>query len=217
MPSLRHLRFQLVAVALAVIGAAALGGGCASNAGLVNMWRDPAYQEPPMHSVLVVAMRRTPVYRRTLEDGFVRELGKRGVEATPSYRLFPNAPPDTSDVEGAVSSHGYDGVLMITKLRTETSDRYVPGYVTTQPVTRVSPWTGRYRTRWVDVTHPGYVEKDVTVRHNIELWDMRREGAMVWTADGEVVNPSSPGEVNHDIAHNVVPELERQGFIPKKR
>jgi hypothetical protein len=216
MSFLRQFRSSFLAVALAAMGAAALGG-CASNAGLVNMWRDPSYNDPPMRTMLVVALRRTSSFRRTLEDGFVRELAKRGVEATPSYQPFPNAPPDTSDIEQAVARHGYDGVIMVTRLRTQTSERYVPGYVTTEPVTRVSPWTGRYRTSWVDVMHPGYVEQDVTVRHEIELWDMRHDGRMVWTAVGEVVNPGSPSDVNHDIATNVVPELEKQGFIPKKR
>jgi hypothetical protein len=216
MSFLRRLRSSFFAVALAAMGAAALAG-CASNAGLVNMWRDPSYSDPPMRTMLVVALRRTAAFRRTLEDGFVHELAKRGVEATPSYRLFPNAPPDTSEIGQAVERYGHDGVIMVTRLRTERADRYVPGYVTTEPVTRVSPWTGRYRTHWVDVTHPGYVEQDVTVRHEIELWDMRHDGRMVWTAVGEVVNPGSPSEVNHDIATNVVPELEKQGFIPKKR
>jgi hypothetical protein len=216
MSFLRQLRSSFFAIAIAAMGAAALGG-CASNAGLVNMWRDPTYSDPPMRSMLVVALRRTASFRRTLEDGFVRELAKRGVDAAPSYQLFPNSPPDTSEIEQAVARRGYDGVLMITRLGAQTSERYVPGYVTTEPVTRVSPWTGRYRTYWVDVMHPGYVEQDVTVRHEIELWDMRHDGRMVWTAVGEVVNPSSPSEVNHDIATNVVPELEKQGFIPKKR
>jgi hypothetical protein len=216
MPFLRQLRSSFFAVALAAMGASALGG-CASNTTLVNMWKDPSYNDPPMRSTLVVAIRRTPALRRTLEDGFVQELAKRGVDATPSYQLFPNAPPDTSEIERAVSTHSYDGVLMVTRLRSQTSERYVPGYVTAEPVTRVSPWTGRYRTRWVDVMHPGYVEQDVTVRHEVELWDMRHDGRMVWTAVGEVVNPDSPSEVNHDIATNVVPELERQGFIPRKQ
>jgi hypothetical protein len=213
----RSIRFVLLRVALATLGAVALAGGCASNSGLVNMWRDPSYQQPPMRSMLIVAMRRNTALRRTLEDGFVHELAKRGVDATPSYEHFPNQPPDTSQIGDAVASRNYDGVMIVTRLRSETSTSYVPGYVTTQPVSRVSPWSGRYRTYWVDVMHPGYTETDITTRHEIELWDMREGGSLVWTAVGEVVNPSSPSEVNHDITHNVVPELERQGFIPKKR
>jgi hypothetical protein len=213
----RSLRILLLRTVLAALGAVTLGNGCASNAGLVNMWRDPSYSEAPMRTVLAVGVRRNLAFRRTLEDGFVHEMEKRGVEATPSYEIFPNEPPDTSQISDAVSSRGYDGVLLVTRLRTQTSTNYVPGYVTTEPISRVSPWSGRYRTYWVDVMHPGYTETDVTVRHEIELWDMRGGGRLVWTAVGEVVNPSSPSEVNHDITHNVVPELERQGFIPKKR
>jgi hypothetical protein len=214
---LRDLRFALFVAATAALASGALGGGCASNSSLVNMWRDPTFDEAPMRSMLVVGLRRNQSDRRLLEDAFGRELEKRGVDATPSYEHFPNAPPDTSQIADVMNQHGYDGALIVYRLRSQTSESYVPGYATTEPVWRVSPWTGRYRTYWVDVMHPGYVETDVTVRHEIELWDMRQGGRLVWTAVGEVVNPSSASEVNHDISHNVVPELERQGFIPKKR
>lgn len=212
----RFVRAALLAVALAATGAAALGG-CAANSGLVNMWRDPAYNGPPMRHIMVVAVVRNSARRRILEDAFVKQLAKRGVDAIPSYEHFPNAPPDTMQVGDAVSQGGYDGVLMATRLQTERSTSYVPGYVTTQPTYAVSPWSGRYRTYWVDVMHPGYVEEDVTIRHEVELWNVRDGGRLVWTAIGESVNPGSPAEVNHDITHNVVPELEKHGFIPPKR
>lgn len=212
----RLLRATLLAAALAATGAV-IWGGCASNSGLVNMWRDPSYNEAPMRHILVVAMTQNAARRRLLEDAFGRELDKRGVDAVPSYEPFPNAPPDTMQIGDAVSRGGYDGVLLTSRLRTERTSSYVPGYVTTQPVTRVSPWTGRYRTYWVDVMQPGYVEEEVTVRHEVELWSMREGGRLVWTAIGESVNPGSATEVNHDITHNVVPELEKQGFIPPKR
>jgi len=111
----------------------------------------------------------------------------------------------------------YDGVLIASRLRPEVSSTYVPGYVTTRPVSTISPWSGRYRTYWVDVMQPGYVEENIAVRHEVELWAMREGGRLVWTAVGETVNPSSATEVNRDIAKNVVPELERQGYIPRKR
>jgi len=215
MNHLRSFRSLLLTAMLFLVVAA--GGGCAASSGLVNMWRDPAYTEPPMRSILVVAVRRDPARRRILEDGFVHELGKRSVDAVPSYSHFPDAPPDTLQIADAVSQNHYEGVLVVTRLRSETSTSYVPGYVSTEPVSRISPWSGRYRTYWVDVMHPGYVDTDVTVRHEVELWSMRDGGRLVWTAIGESVNPSSATEVNHDITHNVVPELEKQGLIPRKR
>jgi hypothetical protein len=213
----RRLLSILTLSAAPILGAIALGGGCASNAALVNMWRDPTYDEPAMHSLLVVSLRRNQTNRRLLEDAFGQELAKRGVDATPSYEHFPNAPPDTSQIADVVNQHGYDGALIVYRLRTETSENFVPGYATSEPVWRVSPWTGRYRTYWVEVMHPGYTETDVTVRHEVELWDMREGGRLIWTGVGEVVNPASSSDVTHDVAHNVVPELEKQGFIPKKR
>ena len=210
----RILCASLLAAALAVLVAVVLGG-CASTSGLTNMWRDPEYSGPPLRHILVVGMIRNPANRRILEDAFVHQLSKNGVDAVPSYQHFPNDPPDTDQVYDAVDKGGYDGVLLTRRLPSQTSTSYVPGYLTTQPVTRLG-WRGYYRTTWVDVMHPGYVEQDVTARREVELWTVGDGGRMIWTGIGETVNPSSSTEVTHDVTHNVVPELARQGFIPRR-
>jgi hypothetical protein len=210
----RILRASIVPAALAALAASMLAG-CASTSGLTNMWRDPQYQGPPLQHILVVGMIQSPANRRILEDAFVHELGKHGVEAVPSYQPFPNAPPDTDQVYDAVDRGGYDGVLLTRRLPPEHSTSYVPGYVTTQPVSRLG-WRGYYRTYWVDVMHPGYVEQDVTARREVELWAVRDGGRLIWTGIGETVNPGSATAVTHDVTHNVVPELARQGFIQRR-
>lgn len=207
----RILHAGLLPAALAGLIAAGLGG-CAASSGLTNMWKDPQYDGPPLRHLLVVGVIHNQANRRILEDAFVHELSRRGVDAVPSYRHFPNDPPDTNQVYDAVDQGGYDGVLLTRRLPPERSTSYVPGYLTTQPVTRLG-WRGYYRTYWVDVMHPGYVEQDVTARREVELWATRDGGRMIWTGIGETVNPSSAADVTRDVAKNVVPELARQGFI----
>lgn len=210
----RILRASLLPAALAALIAVILGG-CAASSGLTNMWKDPEYNGPPLQHILVVGVIHSQANRRILEDAFVHELGKHGVDAVPSYQHFPNAPPDTDQVYDAVDQGGYDGVLLTRRLPPERTTSYVPGYVTTQPVSRLG-WRGYYRTYWVDVMHPGYVEQDITARREVELWAVHDGGRLIWTGIGETVNPGSPTEVTHDVAHNVVPELARQGFIQRR-
>ena len=50
---------------------------------------------------MVVAMRRNETMRRTWEDEFVGQLQQRGIRAVPSYRLYPDRAPDTSEVADA--------------------------------------------------------------------------------------------------------------------
>jgi F0F1-type ATP synthase membrane subunit c/vacuolar-type H+-ATPase subunit K len=77
----RLLRAGLL-VALTASGAALLGG-CAASSGLVNMWRDPGYNDGPMRHVLVVAVVRNSARRRILEDAFVEELRRGGRHRAP--------------------------------------------------------------------------------------------------------------------------------------
>ena len=72
--------------------------GCASNSEIVNVWHDTTLPSGSIHNVLVVGIRKDPVRRRAWEDAFVTGLASRGVTATSSYRLYPEAPPDTQQV-----------------------------------------------------------------------------------------------------------------------
>jgi len=201
---------------IAGLAALALLGGCAASTELSDMWRDPDFQGPPLRNVVVIAMRRNSVQRRLWEDGFASEFDRYGVRATPSYKLFPEQLPDTSEMMGAIADRGFDGVLITRRAGTGTERHYVPGYVTARPVTYRSPWTGWYHTAWADVYQPGYVETDRLVYNDVELWDLRDEGGMVWAGTTHTVNPSSGQEVNHEISKVILPELDKQGFIQRR-
>jgi hypothetical protein len=188
--------------------------GCGAGTQLTDMWRDPAYDAPPMQDVLVLSMRRNPAMRRAWEDGFVAELGDHRIKATPSYRLFPDQLPDTAQVMASVRDQGFDGVLINYPAGRDVERRYVPGYMTTQPVTYRSPWSGYYSTRWRSVYEPGYVTDDQLVYNEVQLWDLRSDDDnLVWAGTTETVNPTSSRDVNHEIGEVIVPELVKQGIL----
>lgn len=190
--------------------------GCASS-GLVNMWRDPSFQAPPMGNMLVIAVKKNPVQRRMWEDGFTVELEKCGVVATPSYRLFPDALPDTQTVVTVVQDSGYDGVLVTTKLPTERNVLYVPGYSTVEPVLRPRGWRGAYYTYYRRVYYPGYTETETVVRYQTDVWTTQEDGHLIWSGTSESLNPTSGRAVNREITKLIVPELQKQGIVPAKK
>ena len=192
--------------------------GCAASASLTNLWVDPNEDRAPLRSAYVLAMEHDPGQRRIMEDAFVAALAKRGMQAEPSYRRFPNNVPNTDVIEDAIQQAGYDGVLVISRLDSRTESTYIPGYVSTEARTHYNPWTGRYRTFWVDIPHPGYVETERVARRRVDVWrptSARGEADLVWTAVGEVVAPGSADEVSHDLVDRVVPELAKKGIVPK--
>ena len=194
------------------LGLASSSLGCAS-AKLVNLWKDPEYPKAPLQNLLVVAVRKEPAKRRLYEDALVAGFRDKGIAATPSYRQFREVLPDTNMMREAVRARGYDGVVVTTKLPTETNTRFVPGYVTTVPVTRHDPWTGYYHTHWARVQHPGYVERERVVRYQVDVWSTEQGGSMVWTGTTESFDPSSTAEVTRHVGSLVVPELVKQGIV----
>src|SRR5262245_19108203 len=101
MPSFVDIRALRRSGALFLLASAVAGvlGDCAPGTQLVDMWRDPTALSQPIRKMLVVTFRRDPASRRIWEDGFVTQLEKRGVTATPSYDLFQQGVPDTVDIE----------------------------------------------------------------------------------------------------------------------
>ena len=207
---------QFLILSLFVCMAATSLSGCAPGT-LSNMWRDPSFQSGPLKKMFIVAIRKDPVRRRTWEDGFVAELSKHGVVATPSYRLFPDAVPDSAQCDAAVDANGFDGILVTRRLRPDTLTTYVPGYTRRDVVTRYNPWKKAYVTYYQEVQVPGYSEADVAARHDVNVWTTAEGGGLVWGGTGEVVESGAGSSVNDEIAGLIVPELERQGIIPKER
>jgi hypothetical protein len=205
-----------VTVLISIAVLACIDLGCTSSSRLTNMWKDPSFENTPMTNVLIIAAKRDPVKRRMWEDGFVAELSAHSVAATPSYRLFANAVPDTEQVAAAVREKKFDGMIFVRNLPTVTSTRYVPGYVQSELVTHYSGWTQKYHSVYRDVVHPGYTDSDRVVRQEINVWTTKEAGYLVWAATGETLDPSSGEAVRDEITGLIVPELEHQGIIPAK-
>ena len=72
-------------------------GGCV-NTSLIDRWRDPSYNGPPLHKVLVVGVQRDDGRRRMWEDGMVAALSRQGLQATASYAVFPNKAPSADEL-----------------------------------------------------------------------------------------------------------------------
>jgi hypothetical protein len=221
-PSLSRLPalglFSVLLAAVTTVLMAALLTGCSGNrSGLVDEWKDTEYPSRPMTKVLVVAVKKDATMRRVWEDGFVRELERHGVEAIPSYRLYPDRAPDEQQVLESIRSHGCDGMLVAHRLPTQTQERYVPGYLNERPVRLYNPWTGFYRTYWAQVYEPGYLETERLVRYQVEVWSVEDRGQLAWSGTTETIDPASSREVNREISDLIVPELARVGVIAEAR
>lgn len=190
--------------------------GCAVQSELTDVWKDPSFTSGPMHNVLVVALRKDPVRRRMWEDEFTRELGARGLTATASYQLFPGAPPDTQDVVEAVRKNGYDAVISSIRLPDETQSTYVPGTTRREAVTS-RDFYGSFHTYWRYVQEPGYTETDEIRTFQTDLWATGSGGSLISSGKLRTLESLTGRTIGLAVSKYIVPELEGQGLVPKKK
>jgi hypothetical protein len=190
--------------------------GCASSS-LVDKWHDPSFQAPPLAKVLVIAVRKEPTKRRIWEDAFTNELTKRGVAAISSYSLFPDAPPDTVQIAESVHANGFDGVLAIIRLPTQTDRHYVQGYTTVDQNVDYATYWQRYGTYYHEIDHPGYVDSQSVALRTIDISTTGNGGKMIWSATSRTPDPASVSDLQQGIAGLVITELDRLNIIKSKR
>jgi hypothetical protein len=190
--------------------------GCASQFEMTEVWRDPSFNSGPVRNLLVVGVRKDPVRRRLWEDAFTQECNDRGVTATPSYQLFPDAPPDTQDVIEAVRKSGYDAVLSSVRLPNETHSTYFPGNFRRQPVT-VEDYFGRFHTYLQDVQDPGHTETDEVRLIETDIWTTSNGGHLIWSGTLRTLESVNSNSVDAAVSKDIMPELEKQGLVPGKK
>ena len=208
--------YQYICIAVLLGCAITFMPGCTTSV-LVNQWNDPSFHGPALNRILIIAVRKDPARRRVWEDAFIRELAMHGVDATQSYRLFPDGLPDSTQIAGAVVSNGFDGVIITRRLPKAVSTQYVEGYVTKVPETRYSQRKGEFYTYYHDVEHPGYVDTQKIANRSIDVWTAGKESWMVWSAVSQTPEPADAEAVHRDVVNLVTADLARKGIIRKAR
>ena len=193
-----------------------LMAGCASSE-LVDIWSDSSFQPPSLNKMLVISVIKNSVQRRMWEDAFSAELAKHSVAVTPSYRLFPDAVPDTNQIIQIVGSNSFDGVLVTRRLPPEVNAQYTQGYVTTEQGMRYDHRRERFVTYYQDIDHAAYIDSQKIDIRTIDVWATRNEGQMIWSATSKTPEPNTVQEVRPEIVKLVMSELTKQRIIASER
>jgi hypothetical protein len=203
-------RFSMLWGAVALLALS----GCISTA-LVEHWRDASFAGPPLHKVLVVGVQKDGGRRRIWEDGMVGALAHEGVQATPSYRVFPDQAPSADELAATASREGFDGVLATHFV--EASKRvYGGGYGPYYPGPYVGfgwrrPYWGGY---WGCCYGPGYVDVERRADYQTDVFAVDGAGGrIIWSGITRSVDLSSAAAVTDQISRVLVPQLGREGIL----
>jgi hypothetical protein len=194
----------------------ALMAGCASSE-LTDIWSDSSFQSHPLNKLLVISVSKNAMHRRIWEDAFSAELINHGVTPTSSYRLFPDAVPDTNQVVQIVQKNDFDGVLVTHRLPPEANPQYVRGYMGQEQYTRYAGRLNGFVPYYRNIWHAGYVDSQKIDIRAIDVWATKNDGQIIWSATSKTPEPSSVQEVRPEIVKLVMSELTKQRIIASER
>ena len=191
--------------------------GCSSTT-LVNIWSDPSFQPPPLKKMIVISVSKDSVYRHIWEEAFSDELTKHDVAATPSYRLFPNAVPDTNQVMQIIQSNGFDGILVYRRLLPETKTKYKQGFEMSENNIVYDRLHKKFvASYFTDEDYAEHVDSQKVDIRTIDIWTTRNDGQLIWRAMSRTPEPNEVQEVRPKIVKLVMSELTRHGIIASER
>jgi hypothetical protein len=120
------MRLSLYVKIFLLAGAAAIFSGCSTTT-LLTSWSDSKAQSYTLKKPLVVAIVKTPLIRKKLEDEFVMSFQKIGINAVSSYTAFPEMSDLAPDaVKGKLPYLGRDSILVIRLIDVKQETVHVP-------------------------------------------------------------------------------------------
>jgi hypothetical protein len=199
----------------AALGLLALSG-CISTS-LVEHWRDASFAGAPLHKVLVVGVQKDGGRRRIWEDGMVGALTHEGVQATPSYRVFPDQAPSADELAATATREGFDGVLATHFVDRSTAvygGMYGPDYPYGPYGYAGLGWRRRYYGYWDWAYGPGYVDVQRRADYQTDVYAVDAAGGrLIWSGLTRSVDLTSATAVTDQISRVLVPQLGHDGIL----
>lgn len=219
---------QMPGAGLMLIAAMLILASCASTR-VTSDWVDESYRQKP-DKVVVMALIDENANRRLIEDEFVAELKKSGVEALASYAVLPEAKPGDKEAVAAKVKELGANALLITRLVDRKTERdYVPGTPYIPPAGYYDwhsyygrfyppgfypgPYAGYYSGGYPGGYSPGYVTERVYGIAEANLYDVTT-GKLVWSA---VTRTEMRGNERKEIksyVDKVVKSLKQKNLLP---
>ena len=170
--------------------------GCATTTQLTGSWKEPS-ADMKINKVLVIGKSDKAAVRRIYEDALVNKLKDHQVNAVASSRVLPiDREIDRPSVEGVVSEHGFDSVLVTKLIDVDKESRYVSGMTYVIPYNEYHNFYSYYGHRGTGIVHePGYTYTETIVSLETNLYETKN-AKLIWAITTESVNPD---KINKDI------------------
>ncbi|MCG8393566.1 MAG: hypothetical protein MI745_10825 [Pseudomonadales bacterium] len=207
---------------LTLFAAILLLGACATTTETQSTWQTRTGETRPVFEhVFVVALSDNAVTSATVEQEVGKSLAKRSVTATLSSRSLAGESQQADDyrskVEAAVKESGADSVMVISLLKVEERDEYVPPTVDYMPMPSApmylgyGPYVGY---SYSAVYEPGYYHNATDYYLQTQLYSVESKKP-VWQAQSRTMNPNNLKNGASGFAKSMVGKLDKDGALKR--
>ncbi|MFB6457886.1 hypothetical protein ACE38W_21625 [Chitinophaga sp. Hz27] len=200
-----------------------LMSGCGTTVHMTGTWKGNDAAPTGYHKVLIASLSSNLGARQTIETDLASALAKKGIVTGKSLDLFPpNFDPKNEaskqEMADKIRSEGYTAVLTTSLVNKESETRYVPGTMMYAPY----PAYGWYGSFWgyygymYGATYsPGYYTTDKIYFLESNLYDLTKNGQLVWSGQSETYNPSNLASFGTAFAKTVSDALQNAGMLQR--
>jgi hypothetical protein len=186
--------------------------GCASTR-LTDVWKDPAYKNGGVSSIMVLAVAAKPENRRMFETHLAAALKGAGVTAVLSSDYLPGAGKfEKNDIKRAAAASQSDGVIITHLVGVENKEVFQPPVYDRSMYNNDASFGYYYAAAAEYVTYPGAVYDRTEVRLETNLFNTASE-ALMWRASSTTIDPDSVGRAMREISQVLVNRLKKSGML----
>ena len=211
MTTTRSRCWALTSTLFAIVLMVACSKSTVSKTTIPEYDRMPGYDGVIFKSLFVIGVGEDEEMRRFFEDAFAKVLTNDDTYAQPSWERLPQSTLLTEqELETAIGTDEFDGVLITRLVSVEEEEEYVEGrtYRKQQPQLLQGWYQGSYKV----VHEPGYYERRTTYRLETNLYATSDNG-LVWSGHSSTVDPDSVEEGIESVTQAVAAKLREEGLI----
>lgn len=204
--------------ALGLILAIAAGFGCSNKSNEAKTtvpiaWRSPEFVDASYDDFFVIAIASTEERRRTMENAMVQALEEKGVDAVPSYSMFPDGEKlDKAKLLASLKAQDFDAVLVTRLLHIDVAEEYVEGTTRYEPTSNADFYMWDYDQQYQEIHEPGYIKESKTYNVETTLYSAQ-QGDKVGYIVSETVDPDTVEQVMGSVARTAAASLEAAKLI----
>ena len=190
----------------------ALLAGCATTT-TTAVWKDPEVGDMRLRSLLVLGVAEDQFARRKYEDALAQALRSEGVNAAAGYRVVPHDGKLTQEqIDTAVASRGFQGVLVTRVIGTGEETVHFPGYYDYYRRPIFDSYYRYYAYTYDRVYRPGYTDTYQTVSLETTLYQAP-SGRVAWGMRTKSIDPEALDRLVSDLVRETIENLTTSGLL----